>query len=413
MIRIRNTRQVEYGTSQHTLRLNNTLHIFNMIRDLMPISRIELAKRSPFSPSTISNLVDDLLQNNWVVETATVQTSARGRRSTLLEVNTQRGFVATVELLHRGYICTIYDICMNKITGTRIRDTDYDSATITATIRSLLKNNRIPLTMLIGIHLIYPGIVDPISGELGTSVAFRESDIPERHMVIQLKKQFDNAHVMISTNGTIIAFEEFMQSQSLPQLPLLSMNVDEAIFGGMVVSDTDSNMTFCYPLEVGHLVVDMHGERCGICGNRGCLETLCKTPKLFQALNEQGGMALAYSQAFGSDLNTANMALIREQLEKGNPRVQSVLQDYARTLCVAISSIVNLLNVRSVHISGDIALLGEPFLTILRDTYYTLCHSLSNSGQLKLELFVNDYEQVRLAATIMCLDALFHQQARL
>ena len=191
------------------------------------------------------------------------------------------------------------------------------------------------------------------------------------------------------------------------------MNVDEAIFGGMVVSDTDSNMTFCYPLELGHLVVDMHGERCNICGNRGCLETLCKTPKLFQALNEQGGMALAYSQDFGSDLNTANMALIKEQLEKGNPRVQAVLQDYAQTLCTAISSISNLLNVRSVHISGDIALLGEPFLTILRNTYRTLCHPMSSTALTRLELFVNDYEQVRLAATIMCLDAIFRKQAHL
>ena len=413
MIRIRNTRQTEYSTTQHALRLNNTIHVFNLIRDFMPISRIELAKRSPFSPSTISNLVDDLLQNKWIVETDTVQTAVRGRRSTLLEVNTQRGYVATVELLRRGFICTIYDICLNKIVGTRIRNTDYDSTTIAGSIRNLLKNSRIPSPMLVGIHLIYPGVVDPISGELGTSVAFADSDIPDRHMLIQLKKQFQDAQVMISTNGTIIAFEEFMHSQTLPQLPLLSMNVDEAIFGGMVVSDNDSNMTFCYPLELGHLVIDMQGERCDICGSRGCLESLCKTPRLFQALNERGAMVLAYSQDFGSDLNTANMALIKEQLERGNEKVQAILQEYAQTLCTAINSIVNLLSVRSIRISGDIALLGEPFLAILRNTFQNNCHPLIGAGHTKLELFINDYEQVRLAATIMCLDVIFREQARL
>ena len=62
MIQIRNVRQTEYSVTQQELRLNNTMLVFNLIRDLMPISRIELAKRSPFSSSTISNLVDELLR---------------------------------------------------------------------------------------------------------------------------------------------------------------------------------------------------------------------------------------------------------------------------------------------------------------------------------------------------------------
>jgi len=155
MIQIRNIRQTKYVISQQELRLNNTMLVFNLIRDLMPISRIELAKRSPFSSSTISNLVDELLQNHWIVETATVQNSARGRRSTLLEVNAHRGCVATVELLGRGYICTLYDICLKKIAGTRIRNTVYDSAdgkTVTCVPdRSRLYQAQTPQTFRIGL----------------------------------------------------------------------------------------------------------------------------------------------------------------------------------------------------------------------------------------------------------------------
>lgn len=408
MIQIRNIRQTEYSITQQELRLNNTMLAFNLIRDLMPISRIELAKRSPFSSSTISNLVDELLQNQWIVETSTVQSSARGRRSTLLEVNAQRGYVATVELLGRGYICTIYDICLKKITGTRIRDTAYDSGSIAATIRNLMKNSHIASTLLQGIHLIYPGIVDEVSGELLSSVAFPEDDMLDRRLVIQLKKQFRDAHVMVSTNGTIIAFQEFVQHNQLPQLPLLSLNVDEAIFGGMVVSDTDKNMTFCYPIELGHLMVDYHGECC-TCGNRGCLETICCTPKLFEALNARAGLNLEYSESFGSDLNTNNMSVVADLLEQGHPRVTEVLQEYTNILCMAIGSISNMLGVRSVHVGGDIALLGVPFLNMLRQTFYSHFVPLNSADRTRIELFVNDYEQVRLAATLMCLDAIFRK----
>ena len=130
MIQIRNIQQNEYSVTQQALRLNNTTLLFNLIRDTMPISRIELAKQSPFSSSTISNLVDELLQQQWIIETIKTQNSARGRRSTMLEVNAQRGFVATVELLGRGYICTLYDICLKKIASTQMQDTIYNSASI-------------------------------------------------------------------------------------------------------------------------------------------------------------------------------------------------------------------------------------------------------------------------------------------
>ncbi len=408
MIQIRNIRQTEYSITQQSLRLNNTMLVFNLIRDLMPISRIELAKRSPFSSSTISNLVDELLQNHWIVETDTVQSSARGRRSTMLEVNSQMGFVATVELLGRSYICTLYDICLKKIAGTRIRNTAYDAADISSTIRSLMKNSHIASNMLIGIHLIYPGVVDEISGELLASAAFPENAPLDRYMVIQLKKQFRDAHVMVSTNGAIIAFQEFVQSSQLPQLPLLSLNVDEAIFGGIIVSDTEKNMTFCYPIELGHMMVDFQGEVCK-CGNRGCLETVCRTPKLFQRLNEAAGLGLQYSETFGSDLNTSNMAVIARHLDQGSPQVCQVIREYTGVLAMAIGSVANLMGVRSVHVGGDIALLGQPFLDMLRQALRDQFVPLNRIDRLQAELFVNDYEQVRLAATLMCLDAIFRK----
>lgn len=408
MIQIRNVHQSEYSVTQQELRLNNTLQVFNLIRDLMPISRIDLTKQSPFSSSTISNLVDNLLQKHWIIETETVQCSARGRRSTLLEINAQLGYVATVELLGCGYICTLYNICLKKITGVRIRNTAYDSNAISATIRNLMKNSRIAATMLLGIHLIYPGIIDEVSGELLSSAAFPEADALDRHLVIQLRRQFRDVHVMISTNGTIIAFQEFVQNSPLPQLPLLSLNVDEAIFGGMVVSDLDQKMNFCYPIELGHLIVDYNGSQC-TCGNRGCLETVCRTPRLFEQLNRQAGLNLSYSESFGSDLNTNNMAEIAQLLQQGHPGITAVLTEYTRILAMAIGSICNTLGVRSVHVGGDIALLGTPFLEILRRALYEDFTPLNKADRLRVELFVNDYEQVRLASTLMCLDAIFRK----
>jgi len=407
MIQIRNIKQPEYSTSQQSIKANNTSLLLNTIRDRMPISRTELAKVVDLCPSTVSNLVDDLLASGWVVETAQAESGSRGRRAVLLEVSAARGCVATVELLGRGYICTLYDVCLKKRRGIRVRDTLCSGEGIGDTICALLRECRLDSCMLLGIHLIFPGVVDPVSGDLVRSVVIPDAEIIDRHLVLRLQKRFPNAHVMMSSNGTIIAFEEFI-ARGGDALPLLSLNIDEAIFGGVVLSDPENNLHFCFPLEVGHLLVDYRGARCK-CGNRGCLETLCATPVLFRRLRDEAGLALEYSEAFGSDCNVAAMERTAEELRAGNQAVGAVLGDYVFTLCSALSSVVNLFDIRSVRIGGDIALLGEPFLAMLRETMRAEFRPLDDTYGTHVGLFASDYERVRLAATVMCLDSLLRK----
>lgn len=406
MIQVRNTAPFEYSNSQQAIKLNNTMLVFNIVRDHMPISRAELAKISPLSSSTISNLVEDLIADKWLIETDTLQTLPRGRRSIMLEVNASMGFVAVVELLSRGFICTLYDICLQKRASVRLRNTLYDSNIIKNTILSLLKENNIGEEKLLGIHLIFPGVVDSASGDLVRSVIIPEEELIDRHLVSELKKYFKSSHVMISSNGTIIAFEEFISHETGMPLPLLSLNVDEAIFGGVVLCDESNHLNFCIPLELGHIIIDRDGKSCK-CGNRGCLDTLCSTPVLMKTLNERAGTRFSYSEDFGAECNVTSMEFVAKRLAEGDSKIEAVIKDFAITLCSALTSVINLLHVKSIRIGGDIALLGEPFLKILQSTMNESSFPLNNTYEPQINLFVSDYEQVRLAATIMCLDVLF------
>lgn len=406
MIQVRNTAPFEYNNSQQAIKLNNTMLVFNTVRDHMPISRAELAKISPLSSSTISNLVEDLIKDKWLIETDTLQTLPRGRRSIMLEVNASMGFVAVVELLSRGLILTLYDICLQKRASVRLRKTLYDSDIIKDAILSLLKENKIGKEKLLGIHLIFPGVVDQENGDLVRSVIIPEEELIDKQLVSKLKEHFVGSHVMISSNGTIIAFEEFINPESKKPLPLLSVNVDEAIFGGVVLSDESNNLNFCIPLELGHIIIDRGGKTCK-CGNSGCLETLCSTPLLMKTLNERAGANLLYSEDFGADCNVASMEIVSKRLADGDKGITEVIKEFSYTLCSALTSVINLLHIKSIRIGGDIALLGEPFLKILQETMDESFFPLNNSYEPQINLFVSDYEQVRLAATIMCLDVLF------
>ncbi len=410
MIRVRSIRQLQYSHSQRSIKTGNTTLLLNTIRDRMPIARSELARLVGLSPSTVSNLVDDLLREGWILESSVGETGLRGRRKTMLTLNAQRGYICTIELLSRGYICTIYNICLRKIRGVRIRNSACSAALMSETIQNLLRECGISPMLLMGIHLIFPGFVDPVSGDLIRSLIIPDEELVDRQPVAQLQKLYPHSRVLASSNGTIIAFEEFISKESNSMLPLLSLNIDEAIFGGIVMGDEDDNLHFCLPLELGHMIIDRDGPLCK-CGNRGCLETMCATPVLFRALNENAGLSLPWSEGFGADVNVSSMQEAARELAAGNEAVAAEIRKYCLTLAGALRSAVNLFGIRQIRIGGDIALLGDPFLSILRRTFSEESKPLDDTHPTQIGLFLSDYEQVRVAATIMCLDTFFRTQS--
>src|SRR4051812_27230679 len=85
--------------------------VLEFIRFRQPVSRVDLSRVTGLQPSTISAIVEDLIQEGWVREGAIVR-GARGRSSTMLLVNDDlvtlaldvrpdQAFVAVVDLSGR------------------------------------------------------------------------------------------------------------------------------------------------------------------------------------------------------------------------------------------------------------------------------------------------------------------------
>ena len=81
------------SASNRIARQINRNLIFNQIRAKQPISRAELARTSGLQRSTVSLIVEELLEDRWVVEGLTGEIP-RGRKPTFLNVNGQRGVLA-------------------------------------------------------------------------------------------------------------------------------------------------------------------------------------------------------------------------------------------------------------------------------------------------------------------------------
>ena len=83
--------------NQTFVRESNLSLVLRLIHSQAPISRAQLAVTTGLNKSTVSSLVDELLERKLVHETGN-NTGAAGRPAILLEVNSQAGHIIGVEL---------------------------------------------------------------------------------------------------------------------------------------------------------------------------------------------------------------------------------------------------------------------------------------------------------------------------
>lgn len=388
--------------SQQVIKDRNSTHLFNLVRKLAPISRADLARVSGLSPATVTVLMEELLENQWIRELPTVMTpGTRGRKPVLLEVNATAGYVATLELLSQGYICSLYDICQNKIAELRCRSEEPDVDDICKTMLDLAALRG--TDRLLGVHVLYPGLFDAESGQLGFSAIIPGQNKVQSDLLDALRSNLPQAHLMVSNTSTAMAYSVYTAHAPDIAVPLLALSIHEGINAGVV---TGSHT--CLPLEAGHIIVRQDGPAC-MCGNRGCLETLCSTPALFRQIKEHTALDIQFRDTYGAECNQQAMSKVAEVFLKGDRQVTKVLEDFAYSLCCGIVSIVNLFAVQSVYIGGTVRQLGKPFADLLDRTLRERFSILTNSHRVTIDLFDDDLEASRQAAVMLTMEHIFRR----
>src|SRR5690242_13330128 len=88
-----------YRTGNYNfLRHQNLIGIMHHLYDNAPISRIELSRLTELNKTTVSSLIEELLENGFVLETGIGKRSGAGRNSVLLDLNPHHGYIVSSEI---------------------------------------------------------------------------------------------------------------------------------------------------------------------------------------------------------------------------------------------------------------------------------------------------------------------------
>jgi predicted NBD/HSP70 family sugar kinase len=338
--------------SSEVIRDINRRIVLNLIRTRQPVSRADLARASGMQRSTISLIVEELVEASWVLEGPTGRLP-RGRRPTYLRLNDDRAIVG-VDIRPSQTTIALADV--NGTFGPRqvfATPSDPQAALdeMIRRIRTIVRASKGKTIEGIGISL--PGRYDNATDRLvfAPNLKWRDQspDLDLRTPIAAatgLEVEFENA-----ANACALAAVWFDKMESFRNLVVVT--VSEGIGAGVLVNGQLARGLSSMAGEFGHVPLDPAGPRCG-CGSRGCWEVFGSNRAAVRYYVESG--------AGPADLSFTDLLSLADQ---GNLQAVGALETMAHYLGRGMRMIVAGLAPERILIIGDLTRSWERFGPIL------------------------------------------------
>jgi predicted NBD/HSP70 family sugar kinase len=345
---------------QSTLRRANLALVARTVcASATPMSRAAVATATAMTRSTVSRLADDLVAGGVLDELDPPVAVGPGRPAVPMRPGSSivaLGLEANVDRL----VARVYDLG-GTLVAERIEYADLagsDHVPVLARLSELsveVLAECPPGARLAGAGLALPGVVTTEEDHLVVAPNLGWTDLHPADHLQRAGLRGTVLRVGNDANLSAHAVAEPLPGRPGPLTDFVYVSGDTGIGGAAVVHGRLVTGRHGWAGEIGHMCVDPTGPRCR-CGAVGCLE---------QFAGSRAMLAAAGLPASGTaqDLERAARA--------GDPRALSALESASRALGLAMSAVVNVLDIPDVVLGGHLAVLADHLrpgmVTELRD----------------------------------------------
>jgi N-acetylglucosamine repressor len=341
------------ATRQHTKDHNSRL-LLRTIYEYDAISRADLARLTALTRATVSEVAGELIERGLVEEVGHGQV-AIGRTPILLSVVDDARLAAAISVTNDEVHGALVNLrgALRQETRRPLarRDGETALAAIVAVAAELIAAAGRPL---LGIGINTPGLIDTASGTVLRAVGFGWDEFP---LGATLQRRF-GLPVYVANDSHSLALAEYMFGAEQGTSNLVVIKVGRGIGAGIVLNGHLFAGEGYGAGEIGHLVVAPGGARC-MCGNAGCLETVASSAAILERARALGLAA--------ADPAAPTMDDLARAARDGDLAAGALVAEAGRYLGAAVASIVSVLNLRRIVITGRVAPLGELLGTAVRD----------------------------------------------
>ena len=282
---------IELASSETARNINRDI-VLEMIRSHQPVSRAELARLSGLQRSTISLIIEQLIEENWVREGA-IARRPRGRRPTLLGLN--EDLVVIAADVHPAQSSVAVVDLNGRLLSRSLVPLGADPAAAADLLSDCILRLREKFAgkSLEGVGISLPGRVDPANERLIFAPNLHWPDFDIKKAIegrTGLPVALENA-----ANACLVAELWFGRMEGVRNAVLITISegVGTGIFANGHLVTGQHGMAG----EFGHAVIDPQGPVCG-CGMKGCWETFasCRAALHYYADLAQSSKAFTFQQ---------------------------------------------------------------------------------------------------------------------
>ncbi|PYS83799.1 MAG: sugar kinase [Acidobacteria bacterium] len=312
-----------------TMRAINRQIVLNYVRDRGPISRAEIARQTALQRSTISEIVDSLLEEGLIEEVGAGR-STGGRCPTLLALRTSGAAAIGIDIAPTRTTVAASDLAGCVLEQEEF-ETDHDfEKTITRAINAACRLLEKSQGKIEGIGVSLPGLVDPSTGRLLYIPYFKWHDLdvgPRIAAATGLEVTIDN-----DANAAALAELWFGHSEVSEARDFIMVFIAEGVGTGIVFDRQIYRGEGGAAGEFGHMII---GERAPVpcsCGSYDCWEAFASGRAAVARYSKLAGV--------GEDARQMSFAQLIDRALAGEESARSALRETARYLGIGISNLI-------------------------------------------------------------------------
>ncbi|MCI1832520.1 MAG: ROK family protein [Bifidobacterium sp.] len=341
------------------VRISNRMMVFSQLFPSTQLSRAAIVRTTGLSKASVSQVVSDLESASILQEIGPGKQLGRGKKGTLLQVDTRHWCVISVDL-SRPYLVTA---AILDLTGSTMKRSELPvgrpSDITPDKVLDLCKNlsHQAPGEIL-GFGVAVPGIVDG-NGTVLTSTSLNWKNVDLGAM---LEAALGRPAIINHDAHSALLAERYF-GKGTPNTLFVQLTL--GVGASLLIDDAAVLGVHHQAGEIGHVTMDVNGPLCA-CGKHGCLESFVSTAAIRQRMLQskdrtgilsQSGAFLAQALAF-----PVNLLDIDDIAVYGPPDIvgPTLLQTVETSLTKSgPSNPARHCTVRRCACGNDIALLGE------------------------------------------------------
>ncbi len=347
--------RVRTGDPEMAREINRAL-ILDLLRKHDAIPRAQIARLLELSKVTVSAIVSQLIDDEFVLEVGEGNSLKQGgRKPILLSLTTASKFVVGIDIGHTNTVIAIGNLkgeVLSKIRHPTTRNHSVESVVdqVTYLIDEIIAQSNIQRERVLGLGLSVAGTVEKTTGLIIFSPDFNWRNVS----IAQILEKNTGLQVLADNCTRVMTRGEIWYGHAQDIRNMFYINIGYGIGSAMVIDGRIYNNHS----EFGHVFVTKKKVRCD-CGKYGCLEAVASGQAVERIANEL---------LDGSREGWLTAKRLAELAEKEDPTAKTIFAEAGRYLGRMISIVANLFNPDKIILGGGVVLAGHLMLdAILRE----------------------------------------------